>query len=384
MLMRMPAKGPGEPHAPRRVRQLWHDARRNPPALGCESCPEKRLCGGVCVAAPYFDCLTYCCGKPDTCNTVCRMNAAFARRVWEVGAFDLANVPRGNRLEALDLPQVIPIIYHGSSRASVVSPGFAALPLCAMFSRRTGLARIGSAADLRATYRLAPDTEILLTGISEDAPIERWWGLGTETRLEVIRAMRIGGIAMVTTPNYSLTINAPRWDDLHAIKRIGLVHAEFVGEGMPAALHVNGRTDTDFRRWTDFVAAREEVTHIAYEFTTGSRWARRRQQHAAWLCDLAINAGRPLHLVVRGGNELLGQFTSAFAGVTVLETDSFMWTMKRQQAVLRGNSGIRRRPAPTERKAPLDDLLNANVLTNRVSIENRLAAPSANGSVGKA
>ena len=380
MLMRLPTTAP---QSPRRVRQLWHDSSRNPPALGCGVCPEKRLCGGACVGVPYFNCLTYCCGKPGACGSVCRANGEFARRVWEVGGFDLQNVPRGPRLEAPDLPGVIPIIYHSSRRADVVAPGFAALRLCAMFSLRTGFPRIGSAADLRATFRLSPETQVILTGIGEDGPIERWWGLGAKARTQVIGAMRTAGVALVTTPNYSLTVNAPRWGDLHAMKRIGLVHAEFLGEGMPAALHVNGRTDKDFLRWTEYIAARNEVTHVAYEFTTGSRWAGRRRQHAAWLCGLAREAGRPLHLVVRGGIEVLDQLAAAFARTTVLETDSFMWTMKRREAVVRGNSNIRRRPAPTERGAPLDDLLAANVLANRAFIENRLTASPSTGMSGK-
>ena len=364
---------------PHRVRQLWHDAMRNAPSLGCATCPEKALCGGVCVAAPYFDCLTYCCRKPETCNTVCRQNGAFARRVWEVGGFDLSNVPRAAALECPDLPQVIPIFYHSSSRNGLAAPGTAALPLCSTFARRSGETRLGTPDDLRRAYRLATNTKIILTGISEDAPIERWWGLGEKRRRALIRAMRTASIAMVTTPNYSLTVNAPRWDDLHAMKRIALVHAEFLAEGMPAALHVNGRTDQDFGRWTEFVSSRQEITHVAYEFTTGSRWARRREQHVAWLCGLAANAGRPLHLIVRGGTDLLKEFAAAFARVTVLETDSFMWTMKRQQAVVRGNSGMRRRPAPTEKGRALDDLLAINLAANRAHIEGRLGVLSQDG-----
>lgn len=369
---------------PHRVRQLWHDAVKNAPSLGCATCPEKSLCGGVCVAAPYFDCLTYCCGKPEKCTAVCRKNEAFARRVWEVEGFALSNTPRAARLESPDLPQVIPIFYHSGSRNNLASPGTAALPLCRTFARRSGETRLGTPDDLRREYRLAPDTTVILTGIGEDAPIERWWGLGEKQRRGLIKAMRGAGVAMVTVPNYSLTVNAPRWDDLHAMKRIGLVHAEFLSEGMPAALHVNGRTDQDFDRWTEFVAAREEITHIAYEFTTGSRWAHRREQHVAWLSAFAVNAGRPLHLIVRGGTDLLKEFVAAFAHVTVLETDSFMWTMKRQQAVMRGNSGVRRRPAPTEKGAPLDDLLAINLAANRTHIESRLGVPRQDGASGTA
>ena len=59
-------------------------------------------------------------------------------------------------------------------------------------------------------------------------------------------------------------------DDLHSIKRIALVRSEFLDEGLPAALHVNGQSEADFKRWTDFLVARPEVTDVAYEFITGA------------------------------------------------------------------------------------------------------------------
>jgi hypothetical protein len=68
----------------------------------------------------------------------------------------------------------------------------------------------------------------------------------------------------------------------------------------------------------------------------------------------------------------------------VLETDSFIWTMKRQQVVLKGNSSSRRRPAPTEKGAPLDDLFAENILTNRGKIENLMATQSLSRSAERA
>jgi hypothetical protein len=377
MLMRRPATGPDPKRTPRHVRQLWHDEQHNPPALGCTACPEKKLCGGVCVAAPYFDCLTYCCGKPAECGSVCRLHPRYADRVWEVRGLDLGNVPRCQPLEAPPLPRSAAILFHGNSRSLAIAPSWAALPLYAMFNRATGEARTSSPAELRDTYRLAPDTQLLLTGTDEDPPIERWWELGISRRAAIIRAMRDAGVGMTTTPNYSLTVNVPRWDDLYAMKRIGLVHAEFLDAGMPAALHINGRTDTDFKRWTEFIVARDEITHVAYEFTTGPGWADRRRQHAAWLLHLATNVGRPLHLVVRGGIDLLASFAAVFAGVTFLETDSFMKTMMRQRATLLDNGRISWNSSPTEPGAPLDEMLVANIRTMKTCIDFLMEASTA-------
>lgn len=165
---------------------------------------------------------------------------------------------------------------------------------------------------------------------------------------------------MSTTPNYSLFLDRPRWDDLHSIKRIAIVHSEFLSEGLPAALHINGRTDADFHRWTDYVLMRPEITHLAYEFTTGTGAAGRREKHVLWLAELARSARRPLHLIIRGGAELLSSLNTAFANVTFLDTSVFMKTMKRQRAFYKDDGGIGWQPSPTIAGAPLDDLFAEN------------------------
>lgn len=373
MLTQVDAKEPNSARSLRRERRLWHDAGRNSPSLGCLRCPERALCGGICVAAPYFDCFTYCCGNKDGCTSICRANPVlFARRLWEVGGLDLANVPRALLLTAPELPRVGTVLFHGKSRSEAAAPRMAALPLSTMFDRRDGSPRYDTSAHLRDAFRLTPETPVMLTGTEDDPPLERWWELGAAKRCELIGAMHAAGISFVTTPNYSLIVNAPRWDDLYAMKRIGLVYSEFLSAGMPAALHVNGRTDTDFRRWAEFIAAREEVTHIAYEFTTGTGRAGRREQHAAWLGGLAADVGRPLHLIVRGGLDLLAHLAGWFARVTVLETDSFMRTMMRRRATFGENGQLGWKTSPTEPGAPLDEMYRANVEAVRRSIENAM------------
>jgi hypothetical protein len=58
--------------------------------------------------------------------------------------------------------------------------------------------------------------------------------------------------------------------------------------------------------------------------------------------------------------------------------------MKRRQAVLTGALSVRPRPAPTERGAPLDDLLAGNILTNRTHIENLIKAGIRSGDASRA
>jgi len=342
---------------PRKERRLWHDETQNPSFLGCSGCPELPVCGGLRLKLQSFDCLDFCCGNPSACDRVCRNNPDYVERVREVGGFDLAKIPRASPLVAPELPPVVPVLFHGSARAVRIAPPAAALSLYQMFSRRTGEPRHASHEALCTAFCVVPGTPLVLTGTDRDRPLERWWGLGGERRRAVIRAAKSAGVVMATTPNFSLFLDRPRWDDLHAMMRIALVHWEFMEEGLPAALHINGRTEADFARWTSYLASRPEITHVAYEFGTGTGWAGRREQHAAWLTSLALSVGRPLALVVRGGTGMLPSLASAYASVTVLETSAFMKTVMRQRVVSAGaDARLTWQASPTPFGAPLDGL----------------------------
>lgn len=353
-----------------RERRLWHEPELKMASLGCCACPDKHMCGGLRMRAAFFDCLQFCCGEPKNCDRVCRNNPDFANRMREVGTFDLGNISHAPKLPFPSLPFMIPVFYNGSSRNVPVTCGVAALPLFKLLNRRTGALRFTSQEELCAEFCLNPDTTIMLTGIDRDEPIEYWWGLTETRRISIIRAMKAAGIAMVTVPNFSLFTDRPRQDNLHSIKRIGIVYEEFLREGVPAALHTNGRTETDFARWADFIIDRPEVTHLAYEFTTGTGWVGRQNQHAEWLAELAGAVKRPLHLIVRGGIDVLPILKDAFAGVSLLETSIFIKTMKRKRAYLKNNAELDWKSAPTEVGAPLDELFAAN----RDTVESWLCA----------
>ena len=240
-------------------RRLWHDERRHTPCLGCWVCPERQVCGTLAVAAGITSCLDLCCGNPGSCDKPCRNHPDYALRVREVGGFDLADVPRAPVLAAPALLTSVPVIFHGNRRAELIGPAPVALPLYRIFKRRTGEMKFNTHEELCAAFRLAPGTPIVLTGTDQDPPLERWWGLQSRRRA-IVRALPALGVVMSTTPNFSLFGDVPRHVDLHAIKRIGLVHAEFLQGGLPCALHVNGRTDTDFRHWGEYARERPEVT----------------------------------------------------------------------------------------------------------------------------
>ena len=337
--------------------KLRHDRGLYEIPLGCVGCRERKLCGGLAVEADVWSCLSFCCGNPGKCDRVCRNNPDFAFRVQEIGGFAL-NLPHAPSLASPVLPLVVPEIFHGSKRERSFAPAVASISLYSMFDRREGKPKYRTRAALCETFKISVDTPLLLTAIQRDRPLERWWELGQAKRRAIIRAAQDCGAVLATTPNYSLFLDRPRWDDLHAMKRIALAHSEFLEAGMPAALHVNGRTETDFDRWAEFIVAHPEVTHLSFEFATGTGRPTRRPQHALWLCGLAASVGRPLHLLVRGGSDVLPELCAAFGGVTFLETTTFLKTMMRFRAIR--NDTVDWWPYPTAVEQPLDDLFETN------------------------
>ena len=358
----------------RRERKLWNRPTLTP-SLGCGSCPQLSVCGGLQTRLGLFDCMGHCCGEPAGCSKVCRLKPHdFVQRVREIGGFDLGSTPRAPVIATPNLPRVAPMVYHGQRRERLYTGPVVALSLHRLLHRASGEPKFASEAELRAAFGLSPGTKIVLTGTDQDPPLERWWAYGAERRAAAIAALRELGVSLVTTPNYSLFVDTPRWDDLHSMKRIALVNSEFLNGGLASALHVNARTDTDIDRWAVFVEPREEINWIAYEFTTGSARVERQEIHARWLARLAGRTSRPLKLIVRGGVEILPILIDAYEEVTVIETSAFMKALKRQRAILSGNAGLAWESLPTEAGAPVDDMFEHNVRLTTEAIE-LLSAP---------
>jgi hypothetical protein len=83
------------------------------------------------------------------------------------------------------------------------------LPLYNVIARHDKRTRYADRAALAEGFGIASTTSVILTGTALDPPLERWWSLGSE-RLDAIRALRDLGIALVTTPNFSLFTDQPR------------------------------------------------------------------------------------------------------------------------------------------------------------------------------
>lgn len=358
---------PAETYQLRDTRRLWHMPGPVQPPFGCQGCQQRDLCGGLQVEMPIYNCLTFCrCVDPAECDNVCpKSMRRFVARSQEIRGFELLNVPRTPVLVMPALPAAAPLIYHGFSRELPLRVAAVCLPLAEMVFRTDGALRFQTRAELLEYFQLDSDCQLILSGTDGDPSIERWWEL--VDRESVIRGLRNLGVAVITSPNYSLFADVPRQDNLYNIKRIALAWSEFQREGLPAALHVNARTNRDWERWTDFVSLRPEASVLAFEFGTGAGARSRIDWHVEQLSQLARLVARPLTLIVRGGSAVLPALRTAFHNVTYIDTAPFVKTQQRQRAHIDGAKLVWR-SAPTVPGAALDELLLANITTSTAHV----------------
>lgn len=361
------------PHEPSRYfpqpQRLWDDATRHAKSLGCPTCLERDRCGGVHTDAGIIDCRDLCsCKDKSKCDMVCRFNPSlFVARTREVGGLGFEEAPRTPANGVPAIPTIVPFIDHRYRRLATLNEPVVALSLYELVNLATGRSHVTTRAELADRFRIPETATIVVSGVGKDGPIERWWELNERTAiLDTFKAL---GIALVTTPNYSVLTDVPRTDNLHAMKRILLAWTEMAAAGLPAALHVNARTLHDYARWGDLIVERPEIEILAFEFATGCGRGERFDWHIAQLCALADRVGRPLTLVIRGGGRSLGELQSHFAHVTLIETEAFSRAIRRRRAYLTETGRLRWARFPTPKGAPIDDLLAHNVALVRASYE---------------
>ncbi len=327
-------------------------------SMGCIDCPELGTCGGQTISGAGFNCLDHCCGKPANCLVVCPNAQRFADRIREVDGLDL-ETPQAPPLGPTVLPSYLPMLFHGSALATTITAPAVALPLYRFFDQGADC-RFDTREDILRSYKIDSSTDIVLSGVAQDREVEGWWKLETPGRIKAIANFRRLDIAMVTTPNFSLMVDRPRWDDLHSMRRIVRAYHELISEGQAAALHVNGRTRHDFARWSEYVASHPEVTHIAYEFTTGTKNPERMRQHALWLIELAEAAGRRLGLVLRGGTQVVGLLSQNY-DISLLDSSPFEKAQHREVAWIDQDGQRRWRKCRTAPGEPVDALFDENI-----------------------
>ena len=357
----------------RRLSLALADRPNRPIALGCGGCrllPE--VCGGLSTARPLFSCRDLCrCADEEAagrCQYVCPGNPRrLVAATREVGGWAL-DLPAAPNQPAADLPEVVPVLYDGCRFDRPLGPDTVAVPLRKTFRMQSGRAVYGSREELLSKFRLAPATNLIISGVSKEPPIERFWG---RARLAgVYAALKRLDPVLITVPNFSPWSDVPREDNFYNMKRIAIVWYEMATAGLPVALHPNSRTEFDWRRWEAFLRTHPEVHTLAYEFTTGGRDDDRGDRHCAHLVRLAGRVGRPLRLVLRGGLRYRSRLAEAFAAVTYLTAAPHLAAKNARRLTYSASTG---RITQFKTSLARQDSLNSLFTTNLDAYRRRLA-----------
>jgi hypothetical protein len=283
----------------------------------------------------------------------------YIARFHEVVGFGFENVPRVPVLNYPCLPLSIPLLYHSSGRSGRLNTDTVVVPLEYLLDRKSGMLRFDSRAAVAENFGFNDDARLVISGVAQDQPIEDYWSFRRATRIpEQLTAIQPD---IVTAPNYSTPLDTPRWDNMYNMKRIALGWGELVSAGIPTSLHLNACTDRDWERWTEFVAERDEVRSVAFEFATGAARHERGEWHTDKLAELAAAVPRPLQLIVRGGLIHLNKLFNAFDEVVFVDTTSFMKAVHRQRFTRPLGKKLDWVKAGTPRNEPIDGLLDYNV-----------------------
>lgn len=341
------------------IKGLWSNSGE-PTAIGCNGCPDRPTCGGLQVTAPVFSCMDHCnCSDKTTCQMVCPNHANFVSRIHEVRGFGFEDILKRKSVPLLPLPGYAHLLFNHPKVDFYTDLPVATVPLSAVFNRsgRSGAAL--SRRELENKFRLKSGVPLILTGVELDRKIEKYWGV-TRGRDQMIAGIKAINPLIVTTPNYSVGLDAPRHEAMHSLKRIVLAWSELHDAGIRTALHLNAVTSHDYKRMADFLKFHSEIHAVSLEFETGAANDAQGAYHIEQLERLMQTVGRTLHLVFRGDTRWIAELRKVFPSVTIINGSADMRTRKRRRAVYTKGQ-LSWTSFPTPRGQGLDELMAHNL-----------------------
>jgi len=335
--------------------QLCHN-NQNSISLGCWRCPELGVCGGLAIKAPAFSCMAFCCNMPSTCTKfACPLQDRYSALVNEVSGFELT--PYVGRVRSMSgLPEYVPCVLDRGGLAGPLPLRAVAISLYSIIDMKSGLSRFQTKEELLAHFRIESRSELILTASGHDRQVEGFWSAfkPKKTASSIARLQP----SIISTPNFSMHVNAVRHDNLLSMARIRDCFASFAAAGLPVALHPNGRTDHDFKRWAIYIANSPGIHSITYEFATignsRSGW------HVDRLKELGKAANRPITLLLRGGFKHLQALSSSFTRIICVDTTPLMKAKNRQVGSYAGQL-VSWTSSPTSAGEPIDEIFLHNI-----------------------
>lgn len=355
-------------------------------AAGCRDCLYLSDCGGFEPELTLFnsDCIqANCCRSHLTgdnatwppCDNVCPNNPAFLEQLREVGGLSLNDIS-GVTQTVVELPLYIPLIYRRYiQRVSITWPMVALSTYEVVKVTNGQMNAVASCPEsLRTTFGLSAGCSILLRGVADDRPLERYWSYRRAN--DIPKQLATLGVTMAVGPNFSHFLDVPRHDNLFNRKRQILCVREFVDAGLNTVPHLNAAQPGDWRFWSRFLEGNPTIKVIAVEFETGNRSRIEGERVVRELAKLQQLVGRPLHPLVIGGTQYLERVAAEFSCASFVDSTPFMKAVHRQSFLNQAAQRAVWRRTPTDPGKGVDELLHHNLHCYSTFLNQRWVSPT--------
>lgn len=330
-----------------------------PVAATCRDCPIFDRCGGIQNARPLMNCFDqFCCGD-GSCDNVCIHHPDFRKQLWEIGGWDVDQLPQLNQ-EQLELPNFVPMVHHFNRRINQLQVDFAAIDPYKLFALKGGqyIAHADSPIRVREHFGISKNAKVILRGTAVDADLEKYWAYRHVS--DACKLIASLDISLFIGPNFSTFLDVPRTDALFNRKRQILCLSELSEAGVSVAPHLSATMPADWRFWSSFLSNNPKVTHVALNCQTGYKRPHQGRTAIRKIEKIQQTLGRELKLILIGGGQFLDFASSKIKSVTLIDSNPFIKTMKRRRMDTSSNKRIWNESFSLENQ-PLDSLLRENV-----------------------
>jgi hypothetical protein len=338
-------------------------------ARDCPKCALFPVCGGT-EPKPLLhnmDCFHITCCKfnstaadVERCDCVCPHNSRFVGFLREVGGDLSCEGMLPLRQNPADLPLYVPLIHHGYSHQRPLNWPVVALDTYQVVKLRSDRMETvaNDPAGLRSSFGLAPTVNVILRGVANDPPLERYWSY--RRRDAVPQQIARLGVLLAVGPNFSHFLDVPRPETLFNRKRQLICLNEFSAAGINPVPHLSAAQPADWAFWSRFVTENSTVVHVAAEFETGNRSPTEGRKVIRHITELQQSTGRPLHPLVIGGTQFLEDFARHFDRASFVDSTPFIKAMHRHKFVDQGERA-RWQDGFTLIGQGVDDILEGNL-----------------------
>jgi hypothetical protein len=312
----------------------------------------------------------HCCGNADGCQLVCPNNHHWLRDMRELGGLRFSNLPALTQ-QSIGLPLYVPLIDHRHGHREVLSTPVVALKTSQVFrlQGRRYEAVASDAVGLRAYFRLAPNTRIILRGTGKPDALELYWQHRQRDRLP--EQMARLGVDLAIGPNYCHPLDRVRTETLANRMRQLICLGEMQSAGLSPVPHLNAVQHADWEFWRSYLRDRPGIHFVAVEFQTGNKHRGEGRKVIQQVAAIRDSIGRAIHLLAIGARQYVTEIAASLASFSLIDSVPYMRTVGGHCALMAQGNRVRWSGLWIEPGESIDALLCDNLRAYTAWVEDQ-------------